>query len=129
MLYLQKSFLPYVDSNSSTQDLLNSCTPIQSQNCEHYFCLDCIQSQHTDKTTSWTKCLFCYKGNAFQLDNPIVYRALVTLASLKIDVEQYNNLPTNYGGATVIQEDGMKEEVDVNLMIATPENSDLANYG
>ena len=97
-------------SNSNTEDLLNPRIPVQSQNCEHYFCFGCIQTNHTDNTTPWIKCLICDQSNAFQPANPIVYRGLTALLSLNIDIEQDDVASTSYEGATVVQEDGVKEE-------------------
>jgi hypothetical protein len=103
-------------STTSTQHImLNPRIPVQSQNCEHYFCFGCIQNHHTDNTTPWIKCPVCDKGSAFQPDSPIVYRALTVLASLDSDIEQDYDASARYGEVTAVQKAFVIDEAGVEV--------------
>jgi len=72
-------------------NLINSRLPVQSQACEHYFCYSCIVSCHvselekTNRARIWIRCMICKKEKAFRSDQPILYRAIITLGTLRID--------------------------------------------
>ena len=76
--------------SESQPNLIDPRLPVQSQACEHYFCYSCIVSCHlseiekTNRPRKWICCMICKKEKAFRSDQPILYRAIITLGALRI---------------------------------------------